>query len=59
MRLWRATFPQLARAVALAAGDASVVATDDRNAIRAWKTLRIAFVTSLGILRGQSCTLLS
>jgi predicted nucleic acid-binding protein len=30
--------------------EAVVVATDDRNAIRACKVLRINFVTSLGIL---------
>lgn len=37
-------------AIALDSGEAVVVATDDRNAIRACKVLRIAFVTSLGIL---------
>jgi predicted nucleic acid-binding protein len=31
-------------------GDDAIVATDDRNAIRACKALRIGFVTSLGIL---------
>lgn len=30
--------------------DGAVIATDDRNAIRACKVLRIGFVTSLGIL---------
>jgi predicted nucleic acid-binding protein len=36
--------------LALDIGDAAAVATDDRNAIRACKVLRIGFVTSLGIL---------
>ena len=36
--------------LALEAGDVATVATDDRNAIRACKLLRIRFVTSLGIL---------
>jgi predicted nucleic acid-binding protein len=36
--------------LALERGDAAIVATDDRNAIRACKVLRIGFVTSLGIL---------
>ena len=36
--------------LALEAGDMATVATDDRNAIRACKLLRIRFVTSLGIL---------
>ncbi|MFL6233762.1 MAG: hypothetical protein ACJ76N_11555 [Thermoanaerobaculia bacterium] len=36
--------------LALDLGDAAVVATDDRNAIRACKVLRIGFVTSLSIL---------
>lgn len=39
-----------ALALALEKGEAAVVATDDRNAIRACKVLRIGFVTSLGIL---------
>lgn len=42
-----------AEALALALekeGVAAVVATDDRNAIRACKVLRVGFVTSLGIL---------
>lgn len=44
--------PGEAEALALALGreDTVVVATDDRNAIRACKVLRIEFVTSLGIL---------
>jgi predicted nucleic acid-binding protein len=36
--------------LALETGEAAVVATDDRNAIRACKVLRLGFVTSLGIL---------
>lgn len=36
--------------LALEIGDTAIVATDDRNAIRACKVLRIGFVTSLGIL---------
>lgn len=36
--------------LALDKGEAAVVATDDRNAIRACKVLRIGFVASLGIL---------
>jgi len=36
--------------LALEIGDTAVIATDDRNAIRACKVLRIGFVTSLGIL---------
>jgi predicted nucleic acid-binding protein len=36
--------------LALDLGDAAIVATDDRNAIRACKVLRIGFVTSLSIL---------
>jgi predicted nucleic acid-binding protein len=36
--------------LALEIGESAVVATDDRNAIRACKVLRIGFVTSLGIL---------
>ena len=36
--------------LALEIGDAAIVATDDRNAIRACKMLRLGFVTSLGIL---------
>jgi predicted nucleic acid-binding protein len=36
--------------LALDMGDTAVLATDDRNAIRACKVLRIGFVTSLGIL---------
>jgi predicted nucleic acid-binding protein len=39
-----------ALALALEIGDAAIVATDDRNALRACKVLRIEFVTSLGIL---------
>lgn len=39
-----------ALALALERGDTTLVATDDRNAIRACKVLRIRFVTSLGIL---------
>jgi predicted nucleic acid-binding protein len=39
-----------ALALALEKEDRAVVATDDRNAIRACKVLRIEFVTSLGIL---------
>lgn len=45
--------PGEAEALALAldrGGDDAVIATDDRNAIRACKVLRIGFVTSLGIL---------
>jgi predicted nucleic acid-binding protein len=41
-----------ALALALENGDTTIVATDDRNAIRACKVLRIRFVTSLGILVG-------
>ena len=37
-------------ALALEKGDTAVVATDDRNAIRACKVLRVGFVTALGIL---------
>jgi predicted nucleic acid-binding protein len=40
-----------ALALALENGD-TTIATDDRNAIRACKVLRIRFVTSLGILVG-------
>jgi predicted nucleic acid-binding protein len=36
--------------IALEKGEEALVATDDRNAIRACKVLRIGFVTSLGIL---------
>lgn len=36
--------------MALEREDAAVVATDDRNAIRACKVLRIGFVTSLNLL---------
>ena len=36
--------------LALDLGDAAVVATDDLNAMRACKVLRIGFVTSLGVL---------
>ena len=36
--------------LALEIGDAAIVVTDDRNAIRACKILRIGFVTSLAIL---------
>lgn len=36
--------------LALERGDASIVATDDRNAIRACKVLRVEFVTSLTLL---------
>jgi predicted nucleic acid-binding protein len=39
-----------ALALALEKGELAVVATDDRNAIRACKVLRVGFVTSLGIL---------
>lgn len=39
-----------ALAMALEGEDPAVVVTDDRNAIRACKVLRIDFVTSLGIL---------
>lgn len=40
-----------ALALALEKGEAAaVVATDDRNAIRACKVLRLGFVTSLGVL---------
>ncbi len=39
-----------ALALALERGDSALVATDDRNAIRACRVLRIRFVTSLGIL---------
>lgn len=39
-----------ALALALEKEDRTVVATDDRNAIRACKVLRIGFVTSVGIL---------
>jgi len=39
-----------ALALALEKGEAALVATDDRSAIRACKVLRIRFVTSLGIL---------
>lgn len=39
-----------ALALALERGAAGVVATDDRNAIRACKVLRLGFVTSLAIL---------
>lgn len=37
-------------ALALEKGSTAVVATDDRNAIRACKVLRVGFVTALGIL---------
>lgn len=36
--------------LALEIGDAAIVATDDRNGIRACKVLRVGFVTSLAIL---------
>jgi predicted nucleic acid-binding protein len=36
--------------LALAEEDPAIVATDDRNAIRACRVLRLSFVTSLGIL---------
>jgi predicted nucleic acid-binding protein len=42
-----------ALALALETGEGVVVATDDRNAIRACKVLRIGFVTSLGPSSGE------
>jgi len=42
--------PPEALALALEKGELAIVATDDRNAIRGCKVLRIGFVTSLGIL---------
>lgn len=39
-----------ALALALEKGELAIIATDDRNAIRGCKVLRIGFVTSLGIL---------